>query len=297
MPVIDWNELPAHQREMLKLYGSPISNTTASSAEGKTARLKLTEEMRNLYVDEGLTYTEIGERFGGISRQAVEQKLKPLLTISLKQKNKELREEREEAQRQRQRAEMDGQFRKLLLKGAQKGTIRKQLGLTWSQLDQMLSELDQVTRLRWTQRLSQGHGAYEHAYIVACLQEAFRLNGGSLGIRSYLRLRKSHPHWVSMAPIINQGGWNYWMKQAGLPVHARPIGLGIATISDDECRKAVARISLLLGGRLPSLAEYTTMSFPSEPSGGTIRKRGKQCQSWVAGLEYLLPTRFEKEAA
>ncbi len=128
--------------------------------------------------------------------------------------------------------------------------------------------------------------------MLAALHEAAALHQGKISQISFTRLRRSHPEWPSVGTYDARGGWNSWLKAAGLPITPSLPKKGRWRYSDGQCHEAAERVWRKLGGRVYSRAEYNAHRRPSDPAGQTLELRFGQ-RRWVPALMHLLPQLFE----
>lgn len=323
MPYPDWLELPARQREMLKLYAEgfvyrQIAEKTSYSIApvGNRIRAHLTPEVRvlhqrnykggkkglsrnarlvgqeaeicRLYAEEGMLQVEIAQQYE-VRRQAIAYRLEPFLTADLRARHRRVR-------REKRLGPLLPKFRELTQSGVSCGEIMATLGIGSPTLALLMDSLDGASRFRLRSAQISHKPRFSPEEKMVALREAAKLNGGRIGFKSYERLRKTHPDWPCAQLMATTGGWNYWLTRAGLPTNPRPAGTGLQTFSDGDCRVAVAYVYKQLG-RLYSEGEYDQKRRANDPSAALLRKRFSKGHKWVAAIEKLLPSLFDSIAA
>ena len=252
------------------------------------------QEMLRLYTTEGATYTQISEAYG-LSHQRVGQRLRPLLTPELKKLTKagrsQLRAEKQEAAL----APLRSQMEELVRAGLTNPEIERQLNIDRPTCRALMAGLSPIEHKRRRAAKQTETDTYSLEEKLAAVCEAAMLNGGRIGVAVYRKLRTTHPHWPS-ADLLKAGGWNWLLREAGVPTSAAPRNCGLPRYSEEECRKATQRVAQVAGG-IYSIARYDTLHLASEPSSGTLRLHyGGGKRRWVQALEYLVPRLFEESS-
>lgn len=86
--------------------------------------------------------------------------------------------------------------------------------------------------------------------------------------------------------LMRFGSWATGCERAGLAPNARPNeGMGQRKYSDEDHRRAYARIKALLDGKSVTVAAWNELALPSEPREGILRRRYGGWRAFKAAME------------